>query len=196
MPSPQLRSCGRTNGPTDGATGAGPPRTRRLGSSRGPPALAYLPTSFNSNLFLFFGKDRGGWSRGGEKSGLGIFSPLFSNLREAASSPLKKKKKSHQKKKKKERCRTPERARPDPQRPPPGAQDGWALREVARPAGSARPCRRGLAPTTAQNLPGRSRGREEKKVGGWGKGRGGEGEGRAGGWGGEGREPSLLFISS
>lgn len=124
------------------------------------------------------------------------FPPSLSpNLLEAASPPLGGKKKSHQREGvRKKRAAGPSSARPDPGPSAAAGSSRWLGAEDAPgPAGSARPRRLRLAPTAARSLPGRSsRGREEKKVGG--RGGGSKGEGRAGG--GEGREPSLLFISS
>lgn len=102
------------------------------------------------------------------------------------------KKKSHQKKKKKKKeledAAGPSASAPRPRLPPRSPR--WLGTEGG---GSAWPRRRRLAPTAARSLPGPSRGREEKKSGGEGAG-GAKGEDR--GRGGEGREPSLLFISS
>lgn len=124
------------------------------------------------------------------------FPPSLSpNLLEAASPPLGgKKNPTKGRGEEKSELQDPQaRARtPAPARPL-GAQDGWALK--THPARLARPgpaAAGWLRPQPGAFQAGAVEAEKKRKWGG--RGGGAKGEGRAGG--GEGREPSLLFISS
>ena len=192
----KLREDKRTHGQSDGR---GPAPDASPGQRWGQQALVVLPTSSNFNLFkrfffFFFGKDRDGWSRGREKSRLGIFLLLSLLICWRPPALPLEEKKNPTKGRVEKRATGPSSARPDPQSPPRplGAQDGWALR--THPARLARPGPAAAAAGWLRPQPGAFQAgaeAEKKRKWGGGVGWGGEGGGPGGGRGGPGAEPPV-----